>query len=106
MKTQVKTIEQVRAEFRACGMTQSQWCVANGFSLNVMREVMNGRSLYVYGEAHRIAVALGLKEGQIMPVQQFLPTPCKLPRPERKERRSAERRGEERRSGKSALAEA
>lgn len=84
MKTPIKTIEQVRDEFRDAGMTQAQWCIANGFSLNVMREVMNGRSLYAYGEAHRIAVALGLKEGRIIPVAQFLPTPVKVERAARK----------------------
>lgn len=92
MKTPIKTIAQVREEFRDAGMTQAQWCIANGFSLNVMREVMNGRSLYAYGEAHRIAVALGLKEGKIIPVNQFLPTPCKVVAAERKtpRRRKAE----------------
>lgn len=88
MKTAIKTTEQVRAEFRACGMTQSQWCRENGFSLNVMREVMNGRSLCAYGEAHRIAVALGLKEGKIVPVAEFLPTPCKLAPTPRKPRKT------------------
>jgi gp16 family phage-associated protein len=84
MKTLIKSIEQVREEFRDAGMTQAQWCIANGFSLNAMREVMNGRSLCAYGEAHRIAVALGLKEGKIIPVNLFLPTPCKVKPAERK----------------------
>ncbi|MDF3932958.1 DNA-binding protein [Pseudomonas citronellolis] len=56
-----KTTEQVKQAFRASGTTVTQWALANNFPPNAVYQVLNGFSKGHYGQAHEIAVALGLK---------------------------------------------
>jgi len=58
----IKTREQVKEEFRASGVTFKDWARRNGFSEAVVYSVMNDGRPSVRGEAHRVAVALGLKQ--------------------------------------------
>jgi len=52
----------VRELFRAEGTTMTRWAKARGFSRESVYAVLSGRSKGERGEAHKIAVALGLKE--------------------------------------------
>ncbi|NYT80903.1 DNA-binding protein [Alcaligenaceae bacterium] len=61
----LRTIEDVRAEFQATGVPIAQWAVANGFSPTMVYHILSGTRKGLRGEAHNIAVKLGLKEGVI-----------------------------------------
>lgn len=61
-----KTAEQVKAGFKKAGTTVTEWAVANGFSPNSVYQVLNGFSKGHYGQAHDIAVALGMKLAEPM----------------------------------------
>ena len=67
----VKTAQQVRAEFREAGVTVAEWARANGFERMTVVDVLHGRRAGNYGEAHRVAVALGLKAGRVVDVKSF-----------------------------------
>lgn len=59
----LKTREQARNEFRRTGTSIRAWCRANGFSVPNTYQVLSGRNTGERGEAHRIAVMLGIKDG-------------------------------------------
>ena len=56
-----KTPEQVKQGFRNAGITVTQWAEEHNFPPNAVYQVLNGFSKGHYGQAHQIAVALGLK---------------------------------------------
>jgi|JTFO01.1.fsa_nt_gb gp16 family phage-associated protein len=62
----LRTPDEVRAEFKRKGVSISQWAAANGFTVNMVFEVLAGRKKGVRGQSHRIAVKLGLKEGDVV----------------------------------------
>lgn len=62
----LRTPEDVRAEFKRTGVSIAQWSLANGFSTNMVFEVLAGRKKGIRGQAHKIAVKLGLKEGEVV----------------------------------------
>ena len=68
-----RTPEQVRAEFQRNGISIAGWATANGFSTNLVFEVLAGRKKAIRGQSHQIAVKLGLKEGEITTAQSFDP---------------------------------
>jgi gp16 family phage-associated protein len=55
------TPEQVKARFRQRGETISQWARAQGYTPQKVIRVLNGFDKGHRGEAHTIAVKLGLK---------------------------------------------
>jgi gp16 family phage-associated protein len=63
---QLKTIDQVRLEFNYRGETVSGWARKNGFNHESVKKVLQGKSKCIYGEAHKIAVMLGIKDGEII----------------------------------------
>lgn len=62
----LRTPEEIRDDFKHKGLSISQWATANGYSTNLVFEVLSGRKKAVRGQSHKIAVALGLKEGEIV----------------------------------------
>lgn len=62
----VKTVDEVRAEFAAAGITVSEWARANGFSRMTVVDLLRGQRQGKSGAAHRCAVALGLKAGVVV----------------------------------------
>ena len=56
------TPEQVKANFRANGTTTAQWARDNGYRIQAVYRVLNGQEKAYYGQAHEIAVKLGLKK--------------------------------------------
>lgn len=73
--TKLKTREQVLAEFKAAGITLSEWSRANGFHRMTVVDLLRGSRKGLYGETHRCAVALGLKEGVVVDAADFKPAP-------------------------------
>lgn len=61
----LRTAAEARADLQAKGISITQWSIANKFSPNLVFEVLGGRKKCVRGQAHQIAIKLGLKEGEI-----------------------------------------
>lgn len=61
----LRTSDEARAEFQRQGISISKWATANGFSTNLVFEVLAGRKKCSRGQAHNIAVKLGIKDGVI-----------------------------------------
>ena len=57
--------EQVRAEFRRRGQSFAEWARERGFSRQLVSAVVAGHRKCLRGDSHRIAVLLGIKEGEI-----------------------------------------
>jgi len=55
------TAEEVKAIFKAEGVSLTEWAKTNGFPRSVVYAVVNGKSRGDSGEAHHVAVALGMK---------------------------------------------
>lgn len=64
-KREVKTSEQVKADFVRRGETITGWAKKNGFNPNQVVSVLGGRNKGLYGKAHDIAVRLGIKDGVV-----------------------------------------
>lgn len=62
----MKTAEQVKSEMARRGETASGWAKRHGVSAETVRGVLLGRIKGRNGEAHRVAVLLGIKEGVIV----------------------------------------
>ncbi len=63
----------VRGQFDEAGITITGWAKANGFAYMTVMDVLHGRRAGHHGEAHRVAVALGLKKGRVVDVKLFKP---------------------------------
>ncbi len=66
----LKTRQQIRDEFAASGVSYSAWARQRGYSPNTVIAVINDndrnpRLKCLRGEAHNIAVELGLKTGRV-----------------------------------------
>lgn len=66
----LKTRSQIKQDFANQGLSLSAWARANGFSTSTVQIILNDndanpRLKCIRGEAHNIAVALGLKHGVI-----------------------------------------
>ena len=57
------SIEDVRQRFDAAGVSVSDWACAQGLNPAVVYGLLSGRVRGRRGQAHRAAVALGLKKG-------------------------------------------
>ncbi|WP_339844343.1 DNA-binding protein [uncultured Halopseudomonas sp.] len=57
----VLTPEQVKQRFKQRGVTVTKWAEEQGFKRNAVYRVLNGFDKAHYGQAHDIAVALGIK---------------------------------------------
>ena len=60
------TREQARANLDNKGMTIAEWCRIHGFNRKMVADLLKGRKKGRYGEAHRAAVLLGIKQGVIV----------------------------------------
>ncbi|MBD3816444.1 MAG: DNA-binding protein [Halothiobacillus sp.] len=61
----LRTPEQARAALESKGVSIAKWATANGFSTGLVYEVLKGRKKCLRGQAHEIAVKLGIKAGAI-----------------------------------------
>ncbi|UDF33780.1 UNVERIFIED_ORG: DNA-binding protein [Shinella sp. XGS7] len=65
-KPAVKTHAEVRAEFNRRGESIAGWARKHQFGYSLVCEVLSGRKKCKRGQSHRIAVLLGLKDGEIV----------------------------------------
>jgi gp16 family phage-associated protein len=71
---QIKKLGQQKlAEMRAAGVSVSQWSRDNDFSRDVVNAVLYGRCACLHGQAHAVAVALGIKEGVVVKPGTYRP---------------------------------
>ncbi len=67
MKTKkIRTRQEVRDDFIRKGISMASWSRKNGFSPVTVFEVLNGSNAATRGVGHKIAVTLGIKEGEII----------------------------------------
>lgn len=58
------TLEQVKNDFANRGETFSGWAKAHNYKYATVLAVINGTNKGRRGEAHKVAMALGLKAGE------------------------------------------
>ena len=63
---QLRTKAEVLADFANKGISIRKWALANGLSPQVVHGVLKGKYTARIGEAHKAAVKLGLKHGEIV----------------------------------------
>lgn len=67
MKSQTtRTAQEVRADWLRKGLCQNDWARKHGFSIATVSEVMSGKNSGSRGAGHKIAVLLGIKDGEIV----------------------------------------
>ena len=64
-KKQLRTPEEVRRELEHKGIPIAAWARANGLPPRPVYDVLTGRNAGKTGMAHKAAVLLGLKDGEI-----------------------------------------
>ena len=64
---QLKTREEVLADFANKGISIRSWALKNGVSPSVVHAVLKGKLVGRIGESHKAAVKLGIKNGEISP---------------------------------------
>lgn len=62
---QLLTRDQARAEIRRQGLTIREWARQRNLNAAIVFEVLGGRKKGNYGEAHKAAVMLGIKDGVV-----------------------------------------
>lgn len=62
---QLKTREEVLADFARKGMSIRRWAIEHGVQPATANAVLKGRLRGRIGESHKVAVLLGLKDGEI-----------------------------------------
>lgn len=60
----LRSVDQIKAAFDAEGATYCAWAAEHGFRPQNVYAVLSGRAKGRRGEAHRIAIALGLKSAR------------------------------------------
>ncbi|WP_428715055.1 DNA-binding protein [Uliginosibacterium sediminicola] len=60
-----------RRAFEESGIPVAEWARAQGFSANLVYQVLEGKRKCLRGQSHRIAVALGLKDGAVLSLEQL-----------------------------------
>ncbi|UCV16735.1 helix-turn-helix domain-containing protein [Quatrionicoccus australiensis] len=63
---QLKTREEVLADFARKGISIRGWAQKNGRCYATVRGVLTGRLTGRIGESHKVAVLLGIKDGEIV----------------------------------------
>jgi gp16 family phage-associated protein len=61
----MKTLEEVRNELSKKGITLTAWAREHGFALSTVHRTIRGEGKGRYGKSHKIAVLLGIKDGEI-----------------------------------------
>ncbi|WP_296639955.1 DNA-binding protein [Roseinatronobacter sp.] len=57
-----KSANQVKADWRARGITMAGWARQNGYSVSAVNAVLRGQHKGYRGKSHEIMVALGMKK--------------------------------------------
>lgn len=65
--------KQALERLRDAGLSIPEWSSANGFSAATVKAVLYGHSKGLRGEAHKVAIALGIKAGVVVTAKGFTP---------------------------------
>jgi gp16 family phage-associated protein len=68
----IHSVKLARAVFEDSGISVAEWARARGFSTSLVYQVLEGRRKCLRGQSHQIAVALGIKRGSIVSVQELM----------------------------------
>lgn len=60
----LRTVEEVKSELQRKGISVRSWARANDLDPLLVHELLSGKKKGLWGEAHRAAVLLGIKEGE------------------------------------------
>lgn len=71
--SQTSPRQEALTRLREAGISVPEWAKANGFTTPTVKAVLYGHSKGLRGEAHRVAVALGMKDGLVVPAKGFTP---------------------------------
>ncbi|HIE0670347.1 MULTISPECIES: DNA-binding protein [Acinetobacter] len=63
----MRTSQEVRSELQKRGLSIADWARQNGFTPELVHQVLNSNRVPIRGKSHEIAVMLGLKDGIIEP---------------------------------------
>lgn len=61
----IRTVQDVRNDFLRKGISMASWARANGVNKATLSQVLSGDNAATRGDGHKIAVLLGLKDGEI-----------------------------------------
>ena len=64
-KRPLRTREQARADIERRGISLAEWAREHGVNPKRVYDVISGRNIGKFGESDRIAVLLGLREGDL-----------------------------------------
>lgn len=65
-QTKLKTKDEILDDFARKGISIRGWAIANGLNPTAVNGVLRGKRTGRIGEAHKAAVKLGLKHGEIV----------------------------------------
>ena len=65
MRKPVLTGEEAKADFIRKGVSISAWAKEHGFNRTLVHSVLTGERPCRFGQSHKVAVLLGIKEGEI-----------------------------------------
>lgn len=71
MSSTLQDPSHVRALFANTGWSVAEWARLQGFSTGLVYQVLEGHRKCLRGQSHQIAVALGLKPGTTMDLDQL-----------------------------------
>lgn len=57
--------------FELSGTSVAEWARVRGFSAGLVYQVLEGRRKCMRGQSHQIAVALGLKQGVVLDINEL-----------------------------------
>ena len=67
MKAQkILSTQEVKKNLEKSGMSIRSWAIKNGFTPSLVSGVLSGRIGCRFGKSHKIAVLLGIKNGEIV----------------------------------------
>ncbi len=75
----MKTPDEVKLEFRKKGISIADWSRKNGFTPELVYQVLGAKHIPFRGLSHQIAVKLGIKDGIIEDALKFDENGSSLP---------------------------
>ena len=63
--------ENAKSIFKDSGVSVSEWARQNGFSSTLVYQVLDGKRKCLRGQSHQIALALGIKQGKKLNVDEL-----------------------------------
>lgn len=75
----IRDLQKIRTVFEESGLSVAEWARVNGFSTGLVYQVLEGRRQCVRGQSHRIAIALGLRNGKALDASELSQRLAQIP---------------------------